>query len=71
MILAYILLFISTILTMIAYRNLELSMVVMIESINYVIIAIASYFLFQEKITKNKCFGIIMIIAGIIIASID
>ena len=69
-ILAYALLFISTILTMLAYKNLELSMGVMIESISYIIIAIASYFLFKEKITKTKAIGIIMIIAGVIIASV-
>ena len=53
-IIAYLLLFSSTILTMIAYKNLDLSMGVVIESISYIIIAVASYFLFQEKITKNK-----------------
>lgn len=69
-ILAYALLFVSTILTMLAYKNLELSMGVVIESISYIIVAIASYFLFQEKITKTKAIGIIMIITGIIIASV-
>lgn len=66
----YLLLFISTILTMLAYKNLNLSMGVMIESISYIIIAVASYFAFKEKITQNKLIGIILIIAGIIIASI-
>lgn len=66
----YLLLFISTILTMLAYKSLNLSMGVMIESISYIIIAIASYFAFKEKITRNKLIGIILIITGIIIASI-
>ncbi|MBO5479004.1 MAG: EamA family transporter [Clostridia bacterium] len=69
-IIAYILLLISTLLTMIAYKNLNLSTGVVIESISYIIIAILSYFLFREKITKSKAIGIIMIVAGIIIASI-
>ena len=67
---AYGLLFASTILTMLAYKNLNLSMGVMIESISYIIIAIASYFIFKEKITKSKQLGILLIIAGIIIASV-
>ena len=67
---AYGLLFASTILTMLAYKNLNLSMGVMIESISYIIIAIASYFIFKEKITKRKQLGILLIIAGIIIASV-
>ena len=65
---AYGLLFASTILTMLAYKNLNLSMGVMIESISYIIIAI--YFIFKEKITKRKQLGILLIIAGIIIASV-
>lgn len=69
-IVAYLLLFVSTMLTMLAYKNLNLSMGVVIESISYIIIAIASYFLFKEKITKNKVVGIVMIITGIIIASV-
>lgn len=69
-IIAYILLLASTLLTMTAYKNLELSTGVIIESISYIIIAVLSYFLFKEKITKNKLIGIIMIIAGIIVASV-
>lgn len=69
-IIAYVLLFTSTLLTMTAYKTLQLSTGVIIESISYIIIAGLSYFLFKEKITKNKLIGIIMIITGIIIASI-
>ena len=47
---AYLLLFISTLLTMFAYNNLNLSTGVVIESISYIIIAILSYFLFKEKV---------------------
>lgn len=69
-IVAYGLLFLSTILTMYAYKQLDLSIGVIIESISYIIITILSYFILKEKITKNKLIGIFMIIIGIAIFSI-
>lgn len=69
-IIAYGLLFVSTILTMYAYKQLDLSIGVMIESISYIIITVLSYFILKEKITKNKLIGIFMIIIGIAIFSI-
>lgn len=69
-IIAYGLLFISTILTMYAYKQLNLSIGVIIESISYIIITVLSYFILKEKITKNKLIGIFMIMIGIAIFSI-
>lgn len=69
-IVAYLLLFISTLLTMYAYKKIELSTGVIIESISYIIIAILSYFVLHEKINKKDVLGIFLIVVGIIIFSI-
>lgn len=69
-IVAYLLLFISTLLTMYAYKKIELSTGVIIESISYIIIAILSYFILHEKINKKEVLGIFLIVVGIIIFSI-
>ena len=62
--------FISTLLTMYAYKKIELSTGVIIESIGYIIIAILSYFVLHEKINKKDVLGIFLIVVGIIIFSI-
>lgn len=66
----YGLLFLSTILTMYAYKNVELSVGAVIETIGYIIVAVLSYVFLKEKITKNKIIGIILIILGVIICSL-
>lgn len=69
-ILGYGLLFLSTLLTMFAYKNINLSLGVVIESIGYIIVAVLSYFFLKEKFTKNKIIGIILIIIGVIVFGI-
>lgn len=69
-IIGYGLLFASTLLTMYAYKTLDLSLGVMIESISYIIITVLSYFILKEKITKRKIIGIVLIMLGIIVYSI-
>lgn len=66
-IVAYGLLFLSTLLTMFAYKKINLSVGVVIEAIGYIIVAILSYFFIKEKFTKNKIIGIILIIIGVIV----
>ncbi|MCI8654440.1 MAG: EamA family transporter [Clostridia bacterium] len=67
---AYGLLFLSTLLTMFAYKKVNLSVGVVIEAIGYIIVAVLSYFFLKEKFTKNKIIGIILIIIGVIIFGI-
>lgn len=69
-ILAYGLLFLSTLLTMYAYKKINLSVGVVIEAIGYIIVAILSYIFLKEKFTKNKLIGIALIIIGVIIFGI-
>ncbi len=70
-ILAYGLLFLSTLLTMFAYKNINLSVGVVIESIGYIIVAVLSYFFLKEKFTRNKIIGIILIIIGVTVFGIS
>lgn len=67
---AYGLLFLSTLLTMFAYKKINLSVGVVIEAIGYIIVAILSYFFIKEKFTKNKIIGIILIIVGVTVFGI-
>lgn len=66
---AYALLFISTFLTLIAYKKVQLSQGMVLEAVSYILIPIFSCFVFKEKITKRKIIGICTIIIGIIIFS--
>jgi len=69
-IVGYMILFASTLLTIIAYRGVELKMGPIIESSGYVFILIMSCVFLHEKISIKKVLGTIFIIAGIIVFSI-
>ena len=64
---AYFIFFISTILTIIAYKGIELKYGPIIESVGYIFILIMSKMFLGEKITKNKILGILLIIIGVIV----
>ena len=61
----YILLIISTVLTIIAMKNLDYKNVPILESSGYIIVMILSYLFLSEKITKRKLIGNIIILLGI------
>ncbi len=63
----YSLMIISTILTIVAFSGLHYKEGPIIESIGYFIVMILSYFFLNEKITKRKLLGNIIIVIGIII----
>ncbi len=69
-ILSYGLLFISTLLTLYAYKEVKLSMGLVLETISYILIPVLSYFILKEKIQKKQIYGIVLIIIGIVIYSI-
>lgn len=64
---AYFLFFSSTLLTVFAYRGVNLSTGPLIESTGYIYIMILSWRFLNERITKRKAIGNIMIIAGIVL----
>lgn len=69
-ILAYGMFFLSTILTMLGYRRVPLSLGVVLETTGYIYVAILGHLFLQEKITKRKFIGNLLIIAGIVVYSL-
>lgn len=67
---SYFILFISTILTVIAYRGVELKNGPVIEACGYIFIIILSRIFLGEKITAMRITGTLLIIIGIIIFNI-
>lgn len=63
----YGMLFVSMILTIIAYRGLSYLSVPVIEAVGYILVPVLSYLIFKEKLTKRKIIGILFILAGIFI----
>ena len=66
-IIGYILLGISTILTIMALRGIHYKNVPVTETLSYVIVMVISVVVFREKISWKKLIGYGMIILGIII----
>ncbi len=66
-VLGYGMLFLSMILTIIAYSGLEFKIVPILESIGYILVMLLSLLFFREKITRKKAIGTILILAGVII----
>lgn len=61
----YGLLFISTILTMLALKKVPLSWANVIESAGYFFVFIMGYLILKERFSKRKVLGILVIFAGI------
>jgi len=64
---AYSIFFISTILTIIAYKGIELKYGAIIGSVGYIFILIMSKIFLGEKISRIKILGVLLIIFGIFI----
>lgn len=67
---AYGLFFISTLVTMYAYRIIPLSLGPILESSGYIWISILSYLFLKERISKMKAVGLVTIIVGILIYTV-
>ncbi len=67
---AYGLFFGATLLTMLAYRKVPLSMGAVLETTGYVYVAILGKLVLKERLDKYKVCGNLLIIMGIIIFSI-
>jgi len=63
----YGMLFVSMVITIIAYSHLSYLSVPVVEAVGYVLVPVLSYFIFKEKLTKRKILGILFILAGIVI----
>ncbi len=69
MITAYAMFFASTIITVFAYKYVPLSLGPVLESAGYVFVAVLSYFILKERLTKKQIIGMVLIIAGVLVVS--
>lgn len=69
-ILAYGLFFASTVLTVIAYKFVPLSLGPVLESSGYVFVAVLSCFFLKERLTKKQIVGMILIVVGVVTVSL-
>lgn len=63
----YMLMFLSMILTIVAYKGVEYKSGMIIESLGNVLVLVFSYFFFKEKIGISKIVGIFLILCGFVI----
>ncbi len=61
----YGMMFLSMLLTIIAYSGMEFTNVQIVEATGYIMVLILSCFFFREKITREKVLGMLFIFAGI------
>lgn len=67
---AYGIFFGATLCTVFAYKYVPLSMGPILGTTEYVFVAILSYYLLKEKVSKEKLIGLITIILGVLIFSL-
>lgn len=63
----YAMLFLSTILTMIALKKMPLSWSTVIESSGYFFVFVMGHFILKEKISRRKIMGLLVIFIGTIV----
>lgn len=66
----YLIMIFATFLTLYSYREINLSLGQVLQSLSFVFVVILSKLFLKEKIDKNKILGILIIILGIIIFNI-
>ncbi|MDR0350337.1 MAG: EamA family transporter [Coriobacteriales bacterium] len=67
---AYLLFFGSTVITVIAYRHVALSLGPIVEALGYVFVAALSYLVLKERINRGKLVGLLLIICGVIVVAV-
>ena len=70
-IISYVLFFATTLTTIFAMRVIPISRAMILESAGYVFVTILSYFILKERCSTKKIFGILLILLGVIIYSLD
>jgi len=66
-IVGYGMMFVSTILTILAFKGLDYKNGPILESIGYIFMMVLSRYFLKEKITKNKIVGNVLILLGIVV----
>lgn len=64
---AYGLFFLSSLMTVYAYKFVPLSLGPVLEASGYIFVSVMGYLILKEKIGRKKLLGLIVIIAGIIL----
>ncbi len=67
---AYGLLFLSMMITVYAYKGVDLKTGPVIEATSYIYVAVLSAIFLKEKISNKKKVGLLIIIAGIVISNL-
>lgn len=67
-IVAYIIFFCSSLLTIFAYKYVSLSMGPILEASGYIFVTVLGYFCLHETIGKKKALGMVCILAGIAVS---
>lgn len=70
-IISYLLLGLSTVLTSIAYKKVNLALGAILEAWGYILVAILSTIFLKETLDKAKIVGILIILLGIVIFAIS
>lgn len=68
-IIAYFMFFITTFISIMAYKKIPLSMGPVIETTSYIYVTVFGIKLFHEKFNVKKCIALALIIVGVIIYS--
>ena len=69
-IVAYALFFLSSLVTVLAYKYVPLSLGPVLEATGYIFVGVLGIVILKEKMQKQKLIGMIIIIAGIILFNI-
>lgn len=67
---AYGLLFLSMVLTVFAYRGVDLKMGPVLEATSYIYVAVMSSLFLKERISGKKKLGLLIIVIGIIVSNL-
>ena len=67
---AYVIFFGTTLLSMLAYRKIPLSMGPILEATSYIYVTIFGVTLFHEHLNKRKVLALVVVIAGIVVYSL-
>ncbi len=70
-IIAYGLFFLSTVVTVLAYKYVDLSLGPVLEATGYIWVTLLGYLILKEKVSRKKLLGLVVIIVGIIVFNIN
>lgn len=68
---AYVMFLGSSLMTILAYRGVSLSMGPVLETTGYLWVTILGYMLLKEKVSKRKMLGLSIIVCGIIMSGVS